>query len=465
MKTLTTLTLLAVLSTGFVVKAAEEITLPVISKPAVLEEGTQRTLTQAQINEILPWAKDSKIFLNDLLDNIQGLSTNDKIDRLVEGISNTVGESAPKNSELLMRYALNRGLVLNEILSKEMGADEVGTADAKLRVLKSSVLMAIKFYDTDMATLSKKSVAPFVIFGLEYFEFLTELNKSIFDASAQYAIQRTALEWLQWDLYRDLNNASYAAQIVKINNALKTFTTKKMTDAQSIASIRQMKALANQLRVRETLIKIQRDKELAEARTEAERQAILERERLEEQRRQEERDRLERERALEALNQGKPVQTTTLMSGDRAIHNNTLRTVQYTTDDRQVVLAAVSYSYNQTIAKLDEVQKCRSNFFGMNENDSVIHGNTVRSVECVGEKGGIVLKAVSYSYNQTFTNVQSVERTISSYQKFNVGDKVLFKGNVRTIQYLGDKGTAVLQAVSYSYNTDYAPVTTISKIN
>jgi uncharacterized protein YmfQ (DUF2313 family) len=98
-----------------------------------------------------------------------------------------------------------------------------------------------------MDTLNKKTTAPFIEFGIQYYNFLTELNKSIFDASASYNIQRTALEWLQWDLYRDLNNQQVASQIVKVNNSLKMLPVKKMSDAQYISGIRQMKLLSQNL--------------------------------------------------------------------------------------------------------------------------------------------------------------------------------------------------------------------------
>jgi hypothetical protein len=244
--TLTTFLLISALSFSSILKA-EEVSIPVVSKPSVLQEGTQRELTADQIAELLPWAKNSKVFLEDLLNSIQGLSSVDKIDRLELGIKSVVAESAPKNSELLMRYVLNRALVLNDVLKAEMSEDIVGTSDTKIRVLLSSVKMAIRFYDQDMQVLSKKSVVPFASFGVEYFGFLNELNKSIFDASAGYKIQKTALEWLQWDLYRDLKNTSYAPQIVKINNSLKLLPEKKLTDVQSLTYIRQMKLTASQL--------------------------------------------------------------------------------------------------------------------------------------------------------------------------------------------------------------------------
>lgn len=242
----TTFMLLTTLCFSSLVKS-DEVVIPLIAKPSVLQEGTQRELTAGQIAELLPWAKNSKVFLNDLLNTVAGLSSADKLDRLEDGIKSIVGESAPKNTELLMRYVLNRGLVINDLLKTEMNADEVGTIDTKLRVLTLSIKMAIVYYDTDMNTLNKKTNAPFITFGVQYFEFLTELNKSIFDASASYNIQRTAFEWLQWDLYRDLNNQQVASQIVKINNSLKIYPVKKMSDTQYISYIRQMKLMAQQL--------------------------------------------------------------------------------------------------------------------------------------------------------------------------------------------------------------------------
>lgn len=243
---LTILMVLSSLTFSFAVYA-EEVTIPVIQKPSVLQEGTQRELTEAQVAELLPWAKNSRIFLKDLKNSLQGLSSADKLERLETGIATVVTESAPKNSELFMRYILNRSLVVNNILKAEMAGDEVGSIDTKLRVLSLSIDMAVKYYDKDMEVISKKMSAPFIEFGIEYFNFLTEVNKSVFDASASYNIQRTAMEWLQWDLYRDLNNQQMASQIVKINNSLKIYPAKKLTDAQYISFIKQMKLLAQSL--------------------------------------------------------------------------------------------------------------------------------------------------------------------------------------------------------------------------
>lgn len=244
--TLTTILLMGTLSFSSILRA-DEVVLPVVSKPSILQEGTQRDLTPDQIAELLPWAKNSKVFLEDLRSSMQGLSSADKVDRLELGIKSVVSESAPKNTELLMRYVLNRALVVNDILKAQIASDVVGANDTKIRVFLASINMAIRYYNLDMDTLNKKSATPFARFGMDYFSFLTELNKSIFDASAGYNIQRTALEWLQWDLYRDLKNTSYAPQIVKINNSLKIFPVKEITDAQALTYVRQMKLVASQL--------------------------------------------------------------------------------------------------------------------------------------------------------------------------------------------------------------------------
>ena len=243
---------------------AEEINMPQIEKPSVLNEGTQTELTVGQIAEILPWAKNSKLFLTDLLDNIHSLNTEDKIDSLAQGIKQVVEESNLKNSELFMRYILNRGLVIVQNLDREVEKDSVGSSDVKLRTLMMTIKMAIKYSELDLAKLTNsKMVMPFAKFGITYFTFLNELNKSVFDASAQYALSKISLEWLQWDLYRDVKNTNYAPQILKINNFVKGLPTRKLTDAQSISYIRQIRNTIKQL----NLSVEDSEKEIEKART------------------------------------------------------------------------------------------------------------------------------------------------------------------------------------------------------
>jgi hypothetical protein len=253
MKALTILTLISSLTFSSVMTRADEVVMPVISTPAALQEGLQRVLSQEQIAELLPWAKDSKIFMRDLIDGLENYNSEEKIEKLLDGIKYIVVESAPKNSELLMRYALNRGLALYDILDKEASVDAVGTTDAKLRVLIQSIKMAYKYADQDIISMTQKKPQDFASFGIDYFSFVCELNKTIIDASAQYLILRTSLEYLQWDLYRDLSNKEFSNHIVKINNALKRLPNKSLKDSSAISSMREMKRIIETLRLHERL--------------------------------------------------------------------------------------------------------------------------------------------------------------------------------------------------------------------
>lgn len=133
-----------------------------------------------------------------------------------------------------MRYVLNRSLILYKTLSEEMDPKAVGSADVKLRVLSTSISMALDYSNDDFLTLTSNNKIRYAMFGKVYYSFLYELNKSIFDASAQYKVQKTALEWFQWDLYRDIDNKLYAELIVKINNTLKLYPSHELKDSEAL---------------------------------------------------------------------------------------------------------------------------------------------------------------------------------------------------------------------------------------
>ncbi|MBI2606435.1 MAG: hypothetical protein HYW49_10180 [Deltaproteobacteria bacterium] len=209
---------------------------PQIAPPAGFSEGTETKLTDVQIVDLVPWAKNSKRDLEELLldaDTIGSPVTKKQV--LLKGIQNLVLQSQPLKSELLMRYVLNRALVVNteienEAIAPNGGKAPTGIVDQQIRLLTLSAKMAVKYFESDLAFLNgavtKKDVnlvtLPYAKFGLEYAEFLMNLNNSITDASAQYNIGVIALGLLQWDLYRDQNKVAFADSITKINSFLKT---------------------------------------------------------------------------------------------------------------------------------------------------------------------------------------------------------------------------------------------------
>lgn len=440
-KSLMVLMVLATISFSSVI-AAEEITLPKLVSPIALQEGTQRELSADQIAELLPWAKDSKVFLVDLLENTQSLSSFDQLDRLTEGLKQVVEESSMKNAELLMRYSINRALALNDILNKETNADAVGSVDAKVRVLRASIKMAVKYYDIDLNILTKKSATPFISFGQDYFDFLSELNKSIFDASAQYAIQRTALEWFQWDMYRDVNNTSYAPQIVKINNSLKTFPLKTKSDGQAISYLRQMKSVALQVRGSEAVkntvtnnLILQTSKVAMNAyEVKAFREEV-------------------RNKKFEPLNKGSLV-----------IFKNAIRTVEHLTENNKVILAYDPGKFSQEVANRNEVEKVLTSYGTYRSEDVILFKNTVRKLQYIGEKATLVLAYVPGMYSQNFVENTLASEGVSTYKQLKIGDKVLHNNAVRTIKHLDLNGTVVLSYVPGLYSEEFTSVDNISKI-
>ena len=123
----------------------------------------------------------------------------------------------------------------------------------------------------------------------------------------------------------------------------------------------------------------------------------------------------------------------------------------------------MTYTYYQKVVKTNDVEKAFSSYLGLNTGDIVLHGNTVRNIHYVGERGAIVLKAVSYTYDTTYTTISGISKTVNTFQKFSVGDKVLYKNNIRTVEYLDDNGRMVLKAVAYTYDRDFTTASQVSK--
>ena len=249
MKTLKIILLGLIINLNTMVKA-DDFFLPEISAPIEnILEGIETKLTLEDIAEILPWAKNSKSRLDDLLENTEANFSKDSLERiLVSGIQKIVNSSGPKHTELLMRYVLNRAIKIHEILVNETNTKEIGVLDQRIRFLVQSIELAKYYYKSDLDFLNqgRENFRPlnFAYFGIRYSHFLGELSKSLFDASAQYQIERLNLGFLQWDLYRDLENKKYAPVINKIYNQLDVLPVESPSnDQSSVSFIRKIKKI------------------------------------------------------------------------------------------------------------------------------------------------------------------------------------------------------------------------------
>jgi hypothetical protein len=112
-------------------------------------------------------------------------------------------------------------------------------------MLMRSVEIALKYYQSDVDFLSGKRgldgviALPFAKFGVEYATFLMDLNRSVMDASSQYNISVIALSLLQWDLFRDQNQARFASVILRLQSYLKSIPHQAgPDDEQTVAQLR-----------------------------------------------------------------------------------------------------------------------------------------------------------------------------------------------------------------------------------
>lgn len=215
-----------------------------------LEEGTETELPQSSLDAISEWATNSAAQLRDLLDAAKGLSDIDKRQMLVRGIEAVVRSSSPKETELLMRFALNRALRINSEITQTSTLSEVGAVDTQNVILERSIELALSYYKSDLEYLngqkangeSSELKLPYVRLAVEYVKLIMELDQSVFGYRAQYNITRLALGFFHVDLHRDKKlRYGFAEAIGKIDRTLKTLPEQAPNDsALSIKLRKQM---------------------------------------------------------------------------------------------------------------------------------------------------------------------------------------------------------------------------------
>ncbi len=229
-----------------------------IRPPSQFDEGLEVKLSPEQISEIQPWASNSKITLEDVYHRIKKIRDPLEVKRiLLDTIQRVVLSSAPKRTELLMRYVLNRTLKISEEMENQIAQDvhpstRNSVIQEQVRILKLSIRMAIRYYVSDIEFINGQAVEkdkslinlPFAKFGIEYAKFLMWINESVMNARSQYNIAMMALGLLQWDLYRDdLNKMQLAPAIQKLYDFISIMPEKAPAQASDIKLVQAMRQI------------------------------------------------------------------------------------------------------------------------------------------------------------------------------------------------------------------------------
>jgi len=238
MKTILTVVLFVSLLLGPSLRAE---TLPSVSAPAGFDEGTETRLTPAQVQEILPWATNSKQTLEDLLELIKTLSDRQAKAKLIAGFQSIVVASAPRRTETLLRVVLDRGLKIVGEIDQAADLGIPGTLAQEVRLLKLTAKLAISYFQNEGDLVS----LPYARFGADYARFLMNLDDALFAARAQYRVAVTALGLLQWDLFRDQNKLTFAPEINKIYQFLQNMPNEeaRISDQDAVMQLRQVRKI------------------------------------------------------------------------------------------------------------------------------------------------------------------------------------------------------------------------------
>lgn len=222
--------------------------LPIIPAPKYTQESYTLNLSQEEINNLKLWSEDVKSDLKDAIKDAADLSSDAKLQYLknqVEAISTRYKDQ----SNIFVRYSLNRSLKLVQIIEEQDQSAQNSILDIKIRLLTQSLKTSLEYAEFDFTSFKKLGLSTYSQFGLDYFALVTELAKSVFDASSQLEMYKISLEYLQWDLYREARNAPFASTIVKINNYLKLKSLDASSDKERIEAIRKVKKFISQLEI------------------------------------------------------------------------------------------------------------------------------------------------------------------------------------------------------------------------
>lgn len=225
-----------------------------------LNEGTQTQMTGNDIKEYLPLASNSKKLLEDALSKLKLIPLNERLKFLESEIKNVVLGSANKKYQLLMRYALNRGLQLSSLIEKETITLTPGIVQNQVDILTQSIQVSFEFYESDLNFVRRASklngdqvlVIPFAQLGIKLAKSYLKTAKNIFDVTAQYQVMRKTFKFLRIDYHQDKNSISYANEIVDITKALEKLPEIVLSDDEALKGVRALNYLQSKFAIIET---------------------------------------------------------------------------------------------------------------------------------------------------------------------------------------------------------------------
>lgn len=200
--------------------------LPQVQAPSELTngefaEGTVTRLSSAEVAEFLPWAQNARNQLERGMKVAQSLPLRERLPHIERVVKGVVSRSGSRQYQALMRFALNRGLLLVDELEKSANMNDVGSQENALDLLQRSIVVGLSFYESDLTFQQRaqsgqaSTVIPYARFATLFMQNMYPGVVNVLDATAQYRLLYKLVEMVNWDLSRDAEAPKYADTIVE----------------------------------------------------------------------------------------------------------------------------------------------------------------------------------------------------------------------------------------------------------
>jgi hypothetical protein len=197
--------------------------------------------SQSDLVEMLEVSRNFKDVLSRGMKRIDQLRLFDRLDAYNKLMRNVVVESGNVTSELLMRYALNRGMAAQELFSHERSILKTDMArealkSLELRVLRDAVNRAIVLYDkderfldilknnSDDTNLAMKSKFGFDMFEVSKLEYERDYANYIIELTANAPTHNGSFQLLKYtviQLFNGINSTLLRNHSAKLKNILR----------------------------------------------------------------------------------------------------------------------------------------------------------------------------------------------------------------------------------------------------
>ncbi len=192
-------------------------------------EGTQVVLSPEEVRDLRQWVENAKVELEALEDDTRRGNLEDRRRKIVREFEAIVSRSAKKENELLMRYALNRALEIDELVGSTPAPSElqsmVAFLDATMRLAKGFYADDQKYLEAIGRNETFQLQKPMTVFAYEYTEMILSFSRTFLRPEREYVVTYYALGWLGNDLNssRNLDRIRYAEVITRISRIQSQF--------------------------------------------------------------------------------------------------------------------------------------------------------------------------------------------------------------------------------------------------